>query len=48
MLIENGLKHMELEMDMTIEEYLDYEAHLLKAAEQDGFTYEDLQNEESS
>lgn len=34
-------------MDMTIEEYLEYEAYLMKAAEQDGFTYEDLQDEES-
>jgi hypothetical protein len=35
------------EMDMTIEEYLAFERHLLKQAEADGFTYDELPNEES-
>jgi hypothetical protein len=34
-------------MDMTIEEYLEYERNLLEQAEEDGFTYYDeCQNEE--
>jgi hypothetical protein len=34
-------------MDMTIEEYLDFEQHLLKQAEDEGFTYDETQNETS-
>ena len=32
-------------MDMTIEEYLAFEAHLLKQAEDEGFTYDESENE---
>lgn len=32
-------------MDMTIEDYLAFEGHLLKQAEEDGFTYDESESE---
>lgn len=34
-------------MDMTIEEYLVFEQHLMKQAEEAGFTYDETPDEET-
>jgi hypothetical protein len=39
--LSNGGKHVVNKMDMTLEEYLEYQSHLLQQAEADGFELEE-------